>query len=171
MGTKYRGDEDEVSALNAYINLVRAAEAVMKRAHVYVSAEGFGPSEFGVLEVLRYCGTLSQGELAKKLLKTCGTVTTNVDALEERGLVQRERSREDRRVIRVSLTREGSALIQRLFPLHARAVATQFAVLSRTEREMLRRLCRKLGKGAQLEDHVMQTRSVKTKAKAAPRSA
>lgn len=170
MGTKYRGDEDEVSALNAYINLVRAAEAVMKRAHAYVSSQGFGPSEFGVLEVLRYCGTLSQGELAKKLLKTCGTVTSNVDALEEKGLVRRERSPGDRRVIHVSLTRQGSALIERLFPLHARAVATQFLVLSRTEREILRRLCRKVGKGVEQTQHDMQAGLEKMKVKAARRS-
>lgn len=145
MGTKYRGDEDEVSALNAYINLVRAAEAVMKRAHAYVAAQGFIPSEFGVLEVLLYCGTLSQGELAKKLLKTCGTVTSNVDGLEARGLVRRERSSDDRRVVRVSLTKSGKAMIERLFPRHARLVADQFSTLSRVEREQLRRLCRKLG--------------------------
>jgi len=151
MGTKYRGDEDEVSALNAYINLVRAAESVVKRAHAYVTAEGFIPSEFGVLEVLHYCGTLSQGELAKKLLKTCGTVTSNVDTLEQRGLVLRERSQEDRRVVRVSLTKRGKALIDRMFPHHARSVAEQFSMLSRMEREQLRKLWRKLGKGPQAE--------------------
>jgi MarR family 2-MHQ and catechol resistance regulon transcriptional repressor len=151
MGTKYHGDEDEVSALNAYINLVRAAEAIVKRAHAYVAAEGFIPSEFGVLEVLHYCGTLRQGELAKKLLKTCGTLTSNVDALEERGLVLRQRSQDDRRVVRVSLTKSGKALIERMFPHHARSVAEQFSMLSRMEREQLRRLCRKLGKGPQAD--------------------
>jgi MarR family 2-MHQ and catechol resistance regulon transcriptional repressor len=151
MGTKYRGNDDEMTALNAYINLVRAAEAVMKRAHAHMSAD-FVPSEFGVLEVLRYCGTLSQGELAKKLLKTCGTVTANVDNLERRGLVRRERSTDDRRVVRVNLTNRGRALIERLFPLHARAVAGQFAVLSRAERETLRQLCRKVGVGTAAQE-------------------
>src|SRR5690242_3481831 len=116
MGTRYAGGEDEVSALNAYINLVRAAESVMKRAHAYASSHGFIPSEFGVLEVLLYCGTLSQGELARKLLKTCGTVTSNVDALEKRGLVRRERSTDDRRVVMVSLTKDGKGLIEHMFP-------------------------------------------------------
>ncbi|HZP65162.1 MAG TPA: MarR family winged helix-turn-helix transcriptional regulator [Rudaea sp.] len=133
--------------MNAYINLIRAAESVMRRAHTYVEGKGFAPSEFGVLEVLRYCGRLTQGELAGKLLKTCGTVTANVDKLEKRGLVTRERSTDDRRVVTVSLTSAGKTLIDEMFPIHARCVADQFAALTRVEREQLRELCRKLGTG------------------------
>src|SRR5690348_6302892 len=110
---------DEVSALNAYINLVRAAESVMKRAHAYVSGQGFSTTEFGVLEVLRYCGPLSQSELAAKLIKSCGAVTAVVDKLEDRQLVERRRSEDDRRVITLHLTSKGKALIERLFPVHA----------------------------------------------------
>ena len=145
MGSKHRGSESEVGALSAFINLVRASESVTTRSHGHLAEEGLSGSEFGVMETLFHCGTLSQGELAGKLLRACGTVTATVDRLEKRKLVARKRSLEDRRSVHVQLTEKGREIVGRIFPNHARAIAKEFAVLTAAEQKQLRRLCRKLG--------------------------
>ena len=46
---------------------------------------------------LLHLGPMHQRELGRKLLKSSGNITLVVDNLEKRGLVRREREREDRR--------------------------------------------------------------------------
>jgi MarR family transcriptional regulator, 2-MHQ and catechol-resistance regulon repressor len=69
--------------------------------------------QFGIMEALYHLGPLSLGELADKLLVSGGNVTYVMDRLEEQGLVYRQRSDLDRRVIEARLTDEGRALIDR----------------------------------------------------------
>jgi MarR family 2-MHQ and catechol resistance regulon transcriptional repressor len=145
MPTHYRGTDDEVRALNAYIKLVRAAESVTARLAPGLEAAGLSSSQFGALEALFHLGPMCQRELGQKLLKSGGNVTLVVDNLEKRGLVRRERERRDRRFVTVHLTEPGRELIARFFPRHAAAIVEQMAVLTPSERDELGRLCRKLG--------------------------
>jgi len=103
--------------------------------------------QFGILEALHHLGPLSQGELAEKLLVTGGNITYVMDRLEEQGLVCRTRAPEDRRVVRARLTDEGHRLVASVFPGHAEYVRDQVGHLAPEEREELRRLLKKLGKG------------------------
>jgi MarR family 2-MHQ and catechol resistance regulon transcriptional repressor len=102
-------------------------------------------SQFGVLEALLHRGPLYQGDLASKLLRSCGSITAVVAGLEKHGLVERQRMEEDRRFVRVSLTENGRKLISKIFPEHVKIITQQFRVLTVEEQEELRRLCRKLG--------------------------
>lgn len=103
--------------------------------------------QFGILEALHHLGPLSLGELADKLLVTGGNITYVMDRLEEQELVYRERSEEDRRVVKAHLTPAGEELISRVFPGHAAFVHQLVDHLSPEEREDLRALLKKLGKG------------------------
>jgi MarR family 2-MHQ and catechol resistance regulon transcriptional repressor len=145
MPTRYRGTEDEERALNAFITLVRAGEAVSVTLHRELVGKRLTSSQFGVLEALLHLGPLCQGELAVKLLRSGASVTSVVEGLEKRGLVVRQRTEEDKRFVRVALTGKGRKLIQEIFPAHARTVARLFGVLTAEEQDQLRRLCRKLG--------------------------
>ena len=73
-------------------------------------------SQFGTLEALYHLGPLCQGEIGQKILKSSGNMTMVVDNLEKRGLVQRQRSQQDRRQIEVSLTRPGPSIDQGYLP-------------------------------------------------------
>jgi DNA-binding MarR family transcriptional regulator len=53
-------------------------------------------------------GELTMGELAEKLFLSVSSATVIADKLEEKGLVIRRRSVDDRRVVRVGLTGEGA---------------------------------------------------------------
>ena len=146
MGTRYGGTEDEAKALDAYIELMRAADSVTTRIHRHLSAVNLTISQFGVLEVIFHLGSLSQRDLAEKLLKSGGNMTMVIDNLEKRQLVKRERSVEDRRFVSVCLTEEGRQLISDIFPHHVKAVVEEMKILTASEQEELGHLCLRLGK-------------------------
>ena len=146
MGTHYRGTEEEVRALDAYIKLLRAADSTTSRLSRHMSTKGLTVSQFGTLEALLHLGPLFQCDLGKKLLKSGGNVTMVVDNLQKRGLVERRREGEDRRFVKVSLTEEGRKLIGDFFPCHAAAIVEEMRALTPPEQEELGRLCRKLGR-------------------------
>jgi MarR family 2-MHQ and catechol resistance regulon transcriptional repressor len=108
MGTRYKGTQKEIRALNAFINFMRAADSVSSRLSRLLAKHGLTMSQFGALEALYHLGPLTQNELGKKLLKTSGNITMVVDNLEKRTLVKRVRSPEDRRSVTVTLTKEGA---------------------------------------------------------------
>ena len=145
MPSHYRGGRREVRALSAMINLMRASDAVEASVHLGLASHRLTVSQFGALEALHHLGPLFQGDLAGKLLRSCGSVTSVVAGLEKRRLVRRERTEADGRYVKVSLTPAGQRLISGLFPRHARRIAERFDALSPAEQEELRRLCRKLG--------------------------
>ncbi len=84
---------------------------------------------------------------AEKLLVTGGNVTYVMDRLEAQGLVARERSGDDRRVVRAHLTTKGRATIEGVFPSHVGFVRGLVQGLGAEERDDLRALLKKLGKG------------------------
>jgi MarR family 2-MHQ and catechol resistance regulon transcriptional repressor len=145
--TKYKGTKKETGALSAYVKLMRAAESVLARATRHLRDKGLTTSQFGVLEALYHLGPLSQREAAAKVLRTSGNMTLVIDNLVRRGLVNRERNEEDRRLYRLSLTQEGKKLMARLFPIHAKAIEREMAVIGPEEQRELGRICRILGKG------------------------
>lgn len=145
MGTRYRGTADEVRALDAYIKLMRAADSVFQRTHNHLAEHSLTPTQFAVLEALYHLGTLSQIELARKLLKSTGNITTVLQHLEARGLVQRRRRASDQRVLEVSLTDAGFTAVERILPDHVRGIVADLSALTPDEQETLAALCRKLG--------------------------
>lgn len=148
MGTRHQGPPDEVRALDLYIKLMRAAQAVSERAHRHLAEAGLTVSQFAVLEALHHLGPLAQRDLCTKLLLSGGNMTVVVRNLERRGLVSRARDPRNRRLMIVDLTPAGRRLIARRFPVHAAAVAREAAVLSAREQEELAGLLRRLGRGA-----------------------
>ncbi len=116
MGTKHRGSANETRALDTYIKLRRAVNAVNQLEGEQMREAGLTESQFGVLEALLHLGPLCQRELAVKVLKSAGNMTTVVDNLQRRGLVERRRDSDDRRVVTVHLTAGGEELIRGAFP-------------------------------------------------------
>jgi len=146
MGTRHRGKQDEIRALDAYVKLSRAAAAVEASVNRPLAAAGLTLSQFGVLEALWHLGPLSPGALARKILKSPANLTTVLDNLERRELIARSRDASDRRVTIVALTDEGRARIAALFPAHVQRVVDAFAPLSAEQQEALADLCRTLGR-------------------------
>ena len=64
-----------------------------------------------VLTVLETDGSVPMGALADSLDVSQASATGIVDRMEQRGLIERRRDDEDRRVVRVALTEDGSRLL------------------------------------------------------------
>jgi len=146
MPTHYNGTEDEILALDSYIKLSRAADSINSRLNNSPSMQELTISQFGVLEALVHLGPLCQNVLGSKILKSNSNMTTVIDNLEKRGLVKRERSSEDRRIITIYLTEKGKETIESVLPQHVAAIKSQFEILSPEEQIQLGNLLRKLGK-------------------------
>lgn len=147
MGTRQRGPDDQVRALDAYIKLIRAAESLTGRMSPQWINAGLTISQFGALEALWHLGTMCQVDLGRKLLKSGGNVTMVVGNLEKRGLIRRARDNPaDRRIVNLHLTDAGRDLIADMWPGHVQAIAQDLAVLDPDEQIELARLCRKLGR-------------------------
>ena len=146
MPTHYQGTPDEELALDTYIKLTRATDTINARLSMASSMQELTISQFGVLEALYHLGPLAQNILGEKILKSNSNMTTVIDNLEKRQLVQRERAKDDRRKIIVHLTESGMQMIKSLFPKHVQAIEQQFSVLTTEEKKLLGELLRKLGK-------------------------
>ena len=138
---------EEERSLRLWISLARCYATFARAVSCKIAEYGLTTAQFGILEALHHLGPLSLGELADKLLVTGGNVTYVMDRLEEQGLVRRERSGEDRRVVLAHLTEEGRELIDDVFPGHATFIHEQAEVLAPEDQELLRDLLKELGKG------------------------
>ncbi len=146
MPTHYRGTPEEELALDTYIKLTRANDTINAKLLTATSLQELTISQFGVMEALFHLGPLAQNILGEKILKSNSNMTTVIDNLEKRDLVYRERAKNDRRKIIVHLTDKGREMIQKVFPLHVKAIEKEFSVLSTDEKNLLCDLLRKLGK-------------------------
>jgi MarR family 2-MHQ and catechol resistance regulon transcriptional repressor len=148
--THFKGDSETRRALNALINLSRASNSVQTRLSAGLDRYGITTGQLGILEALFHLGPMCQRALGDKLLRSGGNITMVIDNLEKHGLVERVRQKEDRRMIMIHLTSKGRKLISRVLPLHAKDVVKEMSRLTASEQEELRRLCRKLGRGGEV---------------------
>ncbi len=146
-GADWGWGREEETALRLWIALARSYLTFSRVVSSKVLEYGLTIPQFGILEALHHLGPLSLGELAEKLLVTGGNITYVMDRLEDQELVYRERSEEDRRVVKAHLTPGGRELITRVFPGHASYVRELVSHLTPEERDELRTLLKKLGKG------------------------
>ena len=147
MSAKFKVSKKEQEALSLIIKMTRSLDAVERKTLSHLSEVNLSVSQFGVMEALYHLGPMCQRDLARKVLKSTGNITTVIDNLEKRGVVERRRSTEDRRYIQVHLTKEGSKSIEAFFPGHMKRLVDCFSVLTAEERKELARLTKKLGLG------------------------
>jgi MarR family transcriptional regulator, 2-MHQ and catechol-resistance regulon repressor len=145
MPTHYEGTDKERLALDTYIKLQRAAETSLARTTAHLSGRDLNTSQFAILEALYHLGTLSQGELAQKVLRSASNISIVLKAIEKRGLIERERDPADNRYMQVSITEKGRALIASFFDQHVAGIVAEMNTLTAEEQTELGRLCRKLG--------------------------
>jgi MarR family 2-MHQ and catechol resistance regulon transcriptional repressor len=101
---------------------------------------GLTPAQFDIIATLGNTRGMSYKELGEKTLITKGTLTGVIDRLEQKGLVERARSDDDKRSWRVRLSGAGERAFTDVFPditaqgrkLFAHFSETDFATLERS---------------------------------------
>lgn len=96
-------------------------------------------ARFDLLASLHRRDGSALSSLSEALLVSAGNVTGLVARAERDGLVRRAPDAEDRRVVRVWLTRKGRTTIERLLPIHAEHVHRLLEGLAPLERRRLRK--------------------------------
>jgi MarR family 2-MHQ and catechol resistance regulon transcriptional repressor len=139
----------EELALKLTVILGKAQAAVEGYAAAHAASHGLTMAEFAVLEALYHKGDLLLGELQRKILVSTGGITYLVDRLERKRLVRRLECPTDRRARYASLTADGSALIERIFPEHTAWLEQAVAGLTQAEQRTVIELLRKLGQHAE----------------------
>jgi MarR family 2-MHQ and catechol resistance regulon transcriptional repressor len=133
------------TALNLWVVLARAFDALGRHARESIARFGLGATEFGVLEALHHKGELAVCEVQRKILVESSSTTYVVDKLVKRQLVRRRPSGSDRRVILLQLTPRGRRLMKRIFPRHAAVMRRALGALSARQQAQASRLLRTLG--------------------------
>jgi DNA-binding MarR family transcriptional regulator len=100
--------------LTALRRIIRATDLHSKRLDREV---GLTTPQAVVLQAVRDLGEVTNGQLSRRVSLSQGTVTSILDRLEGRGLVERYRSAADRRIVHSRLTRQGRALLRKAPPL------------------------------------------------------
>ena len=135
--------------VHVWLILIKAYGAIEAVAAKSIADSDLCPSDFQIMEILLHKGALPVNTIGRKIMLTSGSISTAVDRLEKRKLVRRDPSVDDARVIYVSLTGTGHALIQRIFLRHAQRMEGVFGPLSDQERLLLEELLKKVGKNAE----------------------
>jgi DNA-binding MarR family transcriptional regulator len=105
--------------------------------------------ELHVIEYLGDNGPRKMSDLAELLGLKGNSITTLVDNLELRGLVNRHRSLQDRRVVNVELTETGQAAYQSALAEKMQVLRGMLAALTQDEQEIFMVLFRKIARACQ----------------------
>lgn len=138
----------DLSGVHLWLVLWKAYQSCHAAAVQSIESAELCYSDFAVLECLLHKGPTAVNTIGQKVALTSGSITTAVDRLESRGLVERQASASDRRSKIVKLTPAGRALITREFQRHRKDMEKVAGALSDKERAQLLQLLRKIGLSA-----------------------
>jgi DNA-binding MarR family transcriptional regulator len=125
---------------------------ILERFHSVNAEAANGPhvalnmQELRVVEFLGNEGPRMMRQLAEHLTVAVNSMTSIADSLEQKGLVRRQRSDEDRRVVRVELTDSGREIYQSLREVNLQLFRTLLRALTEDEQEMFMALFRKIAR-------------------------
>ena len=133
------------SGVHLWLVLMKAHESMRRHAERQIHSLGIGFSDFAALEVLLHKGPLPVNEIGRLVRLTSGSITTAVDRLERKGMVERRNDPADRRARVVHLTEAGRKLIESAFADHEAAMERAASGLTAEERAEAVELLKKLG--------------------------
>lgn len=92
-------------------NLRRAIQAINEFSKNAEKATELTGPQLWAIKIVASSAPIKVSELARQMYLHPATVVGILDRLESKGLVQRTRSTEDRRVVEIDLTQEGKAVV------------------------------------------------------------
>ncbi len=137
----------DVSGMAVIGRISRLARTLESRLDEVFAAHALEAWEFDLLAALRRSGDpyqLTAGQLVEAMMITSGAVTNRLDRLEARGLIRRQRSPHDGRVVLARLTPDGFATIDAAVVDHAANEIALVSALDADEQRHLQDLLRRL---------------------------
>jgi DNA-binding MarR family transcriptional regulator len=94
-------------------SLRRIFKAIQDYSYAVSNQFGITGPQLWVLKTISQNEILNLSELGKRMCHHPSTMTGLIDRLEKKGYVERDRGREDRRIVKLSLTPKGKELVRR----------------------------------------------------------
>jgi DNA-binding MarR family transcriptional regulator len=111
-GTK----EAQPMEVRLFVALLKAADALGQEAEQLLKAQGLTGAQYNVLRILR--GAEPEGlacrSIGERMISHDPDITRLLDRMEKRGLITRERQKEDRRVVKTRVTAQGLEILKKL---------------------------------------------------------
>lgn len=132
-------------SLKLFVVLTRALQSIEKQVVRDIRKHRLNLTEFAVLELLFHKGPQPIQKIGQKVLLASSSITYVVDKLEQKKLLVRMASPDDRRVTLAQLTSDGNRLMEAIFPEHSQAINEIMDVLTAEEKQSLIEQLKKLG--------------------------
>lgn len=126
--------DDTRAVLVALRRIIRATDIHSRRVG---KATGLTVPQLVVLQAIRDLGEVTTGRIAAEVSLSQGTVTVILDRLEEKQLIRRYRSAQDRRVVHTALTEAGQQQIDNAPPVLQESFMERFAALPEARRRRI----------------------------------
>lgn len=143
------GTSKNIAAAKLWLVLARASSSIGTYIERSMGLKGYCLTDFMILEALLHKGPMTISAIGEKVLLASASMTSAIDRLEQRKLVHRSLSAEDRRVRVVDLTCDGRRFIAELFAQHVNDLEAISTDISQGEREVLYTALKKIGFAAQ----------------------
>ncbi|WP_150265568.1 MarR family winged helix-turn-helix transcriptional regulator [Paenibacillus tepidiphilus] len=112
MSTEHVNPQALDNVMVAMAEVQRKSQAFME---MITRGESLSVNQIMLMFQLRLAGSLNITDISERFLITAGAASVMCDKLENAGLIERVRTKEDRRVVNIALTGEGEQRILRLF--------------------------------------------------------
>ncbi|SEI66714.1 MarR family winged helix-turn-helix transcriptional regulator [Paraburkholderia diazotrophica] len=123
--------------------LVKARNLIVTEMDAALKELDISGQQMGIMLMLRQKLASTPFELSKMLGIDTGLMTRMLDKLETRGLLVRSRDQEDRRVVNLSLTKDGIAVADQIPEIAPDVLNARLKDFTKAELTELRRLLRK----------------------------
>lgn len=117
----------------------RARASLLSHLDAELGRFGLNAMQYAVLKHLTEGAARTAADLCRFMYYDTGSMTRILDRLEEKGLLRRERCKEDRRVVFLHVAPAGRTLLPRLRAVGTRVLEDHLAGFSSTEIDNLRR--------------------------------
>lgn len=122
--------------------IIRAIDLHSKRLE---RESGLTGPQLLLLQLIANSGEVTAGVIAREVSLSQATVTSIIDRLERKGLLQRERNTDDKRKVMVSLTTEGKSALEKAPTLMQESFINRFDKLEEWEQSQLLSSLQRLG--------------------------
>lgn len=98
----------------AQLSIVRTSSMLIDAFERMLKPHGITATQYNVLRILRGSeqSGLCRSEIAERMVNRMPDVTRLLDRMEEAGFIARERSTQDRRMVRTQITKKGDRLLE-----------------------------------------------------------
>lgn len=136
--------EDNRKLNQLLVNLFHNVMITEEKAVITEEFKDISNNDMHIIEAIGIGEPNSMSCIAKQMNVTVGTLTVNMNSLEKKGYLVRERSREDKRVVLVTLTEKGRKAFFHHRDFHKAMIKSAVKGLDDQERSVLIHCLQKL---------------------------